>query len=96
MSITAKLYNRLLLNRIYIRDTLEKILHFNQAGFLLGRGCVEQIHLLHRMLQGVHKYAAKLINPENCPLPHEICTLAEDRKAWRHMEVDCWYHWEPP
>ena len=47
----AKLYNRLLLNRI--RDPLEKILHVNQAGFVLGRGCVEQIHLLHRILEGI-------------------------------------------
>ena len=51
MSITAKLYNRLLLNRI--RDPLEEILRVNQAGFRPGRGCVEQIHLLRRILEGV-------------------------------------------
>ena len=28
-----------------------------------------------------HEYAAKLINPENLPLPHEILTLAKDRKG---------------
>ena len=44
-----------------------------------------------------HEYAAKLINPENPPrLPHEISTLAQDCKAWKRMEVDCWHHWEPP
>ena len=37
------------------------------------------------------------INPENPPrLPHEISTLAQDCKAWKRMEVDCWHHWEPP
>ena len=42
-----------------------------------------------------HEYDAKLINPENPPpLPHEIRTLAQDRKAWKRMEVDCWHHWE--
>ena len=30
------------------------------------------------------------------PLPHEIRTLARDRKAWKHMEVNYWRHWEPP
>lgn len=37
----------------------------------------------------IHEYATKLINPENSPLPHEIRTLVQDRKAWKHIEVDC-------
>ena len=41
-----------------------------------------------------HKYAAKLINPENPSVPHEIRTLAQDCKAWKNMEVDCWHHRE--
>jgi len=49
--ITAKLYNRLLLNRI--QDPLEKILRINQAGFCPGHGCVKQIHLSCRILDGV-------------------------------------------
>ena len=28
-----------------------------------------------------HEYAAKLINPENLPLPQEILTLAQDRNG---------------
>ena len=43
-----------------------------------------------------HEYDAKLINPENPPLPHKICTLAQDHKAWKRMEVNSWHHWEPP
>ena len=38
----------------------------------------------------------KLINPENLPIPHQIRILAQDRKAWKRMEVDCWHHWESP
>ena len=45
-----------------------------------------------------HKYAAKLINPENPPSPHppprsSQNILAFDHKAWKHMEVNCWHHW---
>ena len=43
--------------------------------------------------------AEKLINPETPPppLPQEKNrTLAQDRKVWKRMEVDCWHHWEPP
>ena len=29
------------------------------------------------------------------PLPHEIHALAQDRKAWKYMEVDCWHLWDP-
>ena len=36
-----------------------------------------------------HEYAAKLINPENPSLLHEIRTLAPDGKAWKRMEIDC-------
>ena len=41
-----------------------------------------------------HEYAAKLINPENPSVPHEIPTLAKDCKAWKSLEVDCWHHRE--
>ena len=41
-----------------------------------------------------YEYAAKLINPENPSVPHEIRTLAQDRKAWKSMEVDCRHHRE--
>ena len=48
-----------------------------------------------------HGYAVKLINskyplpPPPRPLSQEIRTLAQDRKASKSMEVDCWHHWEP-
>ena len=29
----------------------------------------------------LHEYAAKSLNPEKTPLSHEICTLAQNRKA---------------
>ena len=51
MSIAAKMYNRLLLNRI--RDHIDALLRSNQAGFRKGRGCVEQIHILRRIIEGV-------------------------------------------
>ena len=50
MSITAKLYNRLLLNRI--REPVEAMLLNNQAGFRPGRSCTEHIHVLRRMVEG--------------------------------------------
>ena len=50
-SCQSKVYNGLSPNRI--RDPLEKILHVNQAGFCCDCGCVEQIDLLLRILEGV-------------------------------------------
>lgn len=51
MSITSKVYYRLLLNHIW--DPLEKILCVNQGGFCRDCGCVKQIDLLRRILEGV-------------------------------------------
>lgn len=51
MSIPSKVYYRLLLNHIW--DPLEKILCVNQAGFCRDCGCVKQIDLLRRILEGV-------------------------------------------
>ena len=73
MSITAKLYNRLLLNRI--RGPLEKVLRVNQAGFRPGRGCTEHIHLLRRILEGCkHK---------NLPV---IATFVDFKKAFDSVD----------
>ena len=44
LSITAKVYNKILFNRI--RDHVEPILRSNQAGFRPGRSCAQQIHIL--------------------------------------------------
>lgn len=49
-SAGAKVYNRVLLNRI--RPVFEGILRPNQAGFRPGRGTVEQIAALRRIIEG--------------------------------------------
>lgn len=50
MSIAAKVYNRMLLNRIYPK--VDKLLRPNQAGFRKGRSCIQQIHILRRIIDG--------------------------------------------
>ena len=50
MSIAAKLYNKLLLNRI--REKIDAKLRVNQAGYRPGRGCVEHVHTLRRIFEG--------------------------------------------
>lgn len=51
LSTPLKLYNKMLLNRIEPHVT--PLLRVNQAGFLKGRGTIEQIHCLRRLLEGV-------------------------------------------
>ena len=55
-SLIAKLYNRVLLNRI--RPVLDPLLHFNQNGFRQIRTTVGQILAL-RQLRGLFKYECK-------------------------------------
>ena len=50
MSIAAKLYNKLLLNRIL--DKLDAKLRVNQAGYGPGGGCTKHIHVLKRIIEG--------------------------------------------
>ena len=50
MSIAAKTYNKAILNRIM--PSVDKILRNNQAGFRSGRSCVQQIHILRRLIEG--------------------------------------------
>ena len=50
MSIAAKVYNRILLNRI--RPFVDPILRCNQAGFRTRRSCAEQIFILRRLMEG--------------------------------------------
>ena len=52
MSIAAKVYNRVLLNRI--RAPIDALLRNNQAGFRTGRSCIQQIHILRRIMDGAY------------------------------------------
>ena len=59
LSIAAKVYNKILLNRI--RDEVDPILRKNQAGFRPGRSCAQQIHILRRVLEGFRDYQLPLV-----------------------------------
>ena len=50
LSIAAKVYNKILLNRIRVH--VDPILRSNQAGFRTGRSCTQQIHILRRIMEG--------------------------------------------
>ena len=52
MSIAAKIYNKIILNRI--REPVDAILRPNQAGFRRGRSCGDQIHVIRRLLEGAN------------------------------------------
>ena len=52
MSLAAKLYNRMVLNRI--RTPIDAILRKNQAGFRTGRSCIQQIHILRPIMDGAY------------------------------------------
>ena len=59
LSIAAKVYNKILLNRI--RDEVDPILRKNQAGFRPGRSCAQQIHILRRVLESFGDYQLSLV-----------------------------------
>ena len=59
LSIAAKVYNKILLNRI--RDEVDPILRKNQAGFRPGKSCAQQIHILRRVLEGFRDYQLPLV-----------------------------------
>ncbi len=58
MSIAAKVYNKILLNRI--RPHVDPLLRKNQAGFRPGRSCAQQIHILRRIMEGFKDYQLPL------------------------------------
>ena len=58
LSIAAKVYNKILFNRI--RDHVDPILRKNQAGFRPGRSCAQQIHILRRIIEGFQDYQLPL------------------------------------
>ena len=53
MSITAEVYNRMLLNRIY--DPIDKLIRPYQAGFRKNRNCSEQIHVSRRVMEAYYQ-----------------------------------------
>ena len=59
LSIAAKVYNKILLNRI--RDEVDPIPRKNQAGFRQGRSCAQQSHILRRVLEGFRDYQLPLV-----------------------------------
>ena len=50
MSLATKLYNHLVKNRI--RSPIDAILRKNQAGFITSRSCIQQKHILRRIMDG--------------------------------------------
>jgi len=59
MSIAAKVYNKILLMRI--RDHVDPILRKHQAGFRSGRSCIQQIHILRRIIEAFQSHQLPLI-----------------------------------
>ena len=59
LSKAAKVYSKILLNRI--RDEVDPILRKNQAGFCPGRSCAQQIHILRRVLESFRDYQLPLV-----------------------------------
>ena len=75
MSLTAKLYNHLILNRIL--SPFDAILKKNQAGFRTGRSCIQQIHFLRRIMDCAFS--------QNIPL---FITFVEFKKAFDSIDLD--------
>ena len=59
MSIAGKVYNRMILNRIY--DPINERLRPYQAGFRRGHSCLEQIHILKRVMEAYRQRQLPLI-----------------------------------
>ena len=58
LSIRAKVYDKILFNRI--RDHVDPILRSNQAGFRPSRNCAQQIYILRRIMEGFRDYPLPL------------------------------------
>ena len=59
MSIADKLFNRLILNRIY--DQIHERLRPNQAGFRKQMSCVQQIYTIRRIMEGARDQQLPII-----------------------------------
>ena len=75
MSIVTKVYNRMLLNRIY--DPIDTVLRPFQAGFRKSRSCAEQIHILRRVIETFHQ--------RQLPM---IATFIDFKKAFDSVDRD--------
>ena len=74
LSIAAKVYNKILLNRI--RDEVDPILRNNQAGFRPGRSCAQQIYILRRILEVFR----------DCQLPLVVTFIDFKKSLWFHQQ----------
>ena len=59
MPISVKVYNRMLLNRIY--EPIDKLLQPYKASFRKNRNCLEQVHILRRVLEAFYQRQLPLI-----------------------------------
>ena len=73
MSIAAKVFNRVILNRIY--DEISKILRPFRAGFRKKKSCTEQIHIIRRIIEQYHQ--------KNKPI---VMTFIDFKKAFDSID----------
>ena len=84
IDVAAKIYANLVLNRFYLeRDARTRQ---NQAGFRPGKGCVNQIFTLRRVLEHRHKYQQSTVA---CFIDFKTAFDSIDRKSlWEIMRAD--------
>ena len=75
MSIAAKVFNRVILNRIY--DEISLRLRSFQDGFRRGKSCTEQIHIIKQILEQYHQ--------KNIPT---VMTSIDIKKAFNSINRD--------
>jgi len=79
MSVAAKLYNRIILNRLY--PHVNPLLRLNEAGFRRGMSCADQIHIIRRIIEGT--------KDKNLPL---ITTFVDFSKAFDSIDRPAMWH----